>query len=78
MDWSMNFEHPRPGALLLDLCGYSEYNYGGPILTEDKYDKVLLKLGYLELDLLGKALIAYASYPIEIGEWIFEYEGSTR
>jgi hypothetical protein len=77
MDWSLNFEFPRPGALLLDIIGYSQYNYGGPIIASTReYEKIVNKMGYLEIDMLGKALIAYSSYPLEVGEWIFNYENT--
>lgn len=74
LDWSENFQYPTPATLFLDLIGYSADNYDGLLLDADRYESVMNKLGYLELDMLGLALIAYATYPEECRGKIKDYE----
>ena len=57
-EWSLNYDYPTPMNLYMDLIGYSEDEYGEK-LCGDKQPSI----GYLEADLLGKALIAYADAP---------------
>ena len=66
-DWSLNYDHKdRPFNLFLDIIGYSEDNYGHPM-----YDGTT-RLGYVEADYLGKALMEWANKPQQIEDWITE------
>jgi hypothetical protein len=63
--WSENYEFPAPSSLFLDLIGYSQEEFGEDLTSQEKPD-----LGYLEIDLLAKALTEYASRPNEIREFL--------
>ena len=66
-DWSLNYDHKdRPFNLFLDIIGYSDDNYGHPM-----YDGAT-RLGYVEADYLGKALMEWANKPQQIEDWITE------
>jgi len=66
-DWSLNFDHKdRPFNLFLDIIGYSDDNYGHPM-----YDGTT-RLGYVEADYLGKALMEWANKPQQIEAWVTE------
>lgn len=67
-DWSENYDFPSPASLFLDLIGYSE-EYLGENLTARK----MPSLGYLEIDLLAKALSEYASRPNDVYLWVEKY-----
>jgi hypothetical protein len=56
-----NYNFPAPSSLFLDLIGYSEEEHGSR-LTAEKFPA----LGYLELDLIAKALTEYASRPNDV------------
>lgn len=57
--WSMNYDYAqRPYLVFLDLIGYSSEEYGEPLTNLAN-----LVFGYLELDLIGKALQEYATNP---------------
>lgn len=74
-DWSTNFNYPSPASLYVDLLGISDEQYGGPILSnDDKYSTLINKLGYLELGMLGEALIAYSEFPYEVKDWVVAHE----
>ena len=57
--WSTNFSFPSPFSVLLDLVGYSEEEFGEPLVQGD----ISSILGYKELNLLGLALQEYADDP---------------
>lgn len=63
--WSQNYEYPSPATLYLDLTNYSEEFIGVNLCAE----KMPL-LGYLEIDLLAKALTQYAARPIDATEFV--------
>lgn len=65
--WSENYEYPSPATLYLDLTNYSEEFIGVNLCAEK-----LPALGYLELDLLGAALMQYAERPIAATEFVIE------
>jgi hypothetical protein len=60
-----NYNFPAPSSLFLDLIGYSEEEHGER-LTANKWPA----LGYLELDLIAKALTEYASRPNEVYSFV--------
>lgn len=66
--WSTNYDHPTPFAMFLDLIGFSEEEYGDRMF----YGEIAGKFGYLELDLLAKALTQYADRPTDVGEFVAE------
>jgi hypothetical protein len=58
-----NYDFPAPSSLFLDLIGYSEEEHGKPlVISAGKFPA----LGYLELDLIAKALTEYASRPEDV------------
>lgn len=64
--WSMNYDYAqRPYLVFLDLIGYSSEEYGEPLTNLEN-----LVLGYLELDLIGKALQEYATNPEMVTRYI--------
>lgn len=63
--WSENYNYPTPATLFLDLINYSEDELGER-LCGDKQPR----LGYLELDLLAKALTEYSSRPQDVRDFI--------
>lgn len=64
--WSEgNYSFPAPSSLYLDLIGYSEEEHGER-LTSNAWPS----LGYLELDLLAKALTEYATRPNDVYQFI--------
>jgi hypothetical protein len=60
-----NYDFPAPSSLFLDLVGYSEDEHGEN-LTAHK----MPQLGYLEINLLAKALTEYASRPNDVRDFI--------
>ena len=58
-----NYNFPAPSSLFLDLIGYSEEEHGEPLTVAAGK---LPALGYLELDLLAKALTEYANRPNDV------------
>lgn len=62
-----NYDFPAPSSLFLDLVGYSEDELGEN-LTAQK----MPSLGYLEIDLLAKALTEYASRPNDVRAFVDE------
>lgn len=62
-----NYDFPAPSTLFLDLIGYSEEEFGE---WQTKATKKNPALGYLELDLLAKALTEYASRPNDVYEFV--------
>ena len=56
-----NYNFPAPSSLFLDMIGYSEEEHGMN-LTAQK----MPSLGYLEIDLLAKAMTEYASRPNDV------------
>jgi hypothetical protein len=69
--WSLNYDMAdtrRPFPLFLDLVGYSQERYGckGSVWGVSEADG----LGWIELDLLGKALCEYADNPHDCDRWL--------
>lgn len=69
--WSLNYDHSdsrRPFPIFLDLVGYSQDRYGCKcsVWGVSEADG----LGWIELDLLGKALCEYADNPHDCDRWI--------
>lgn len=64
-EWSENYSFPSPASLFLDLIGWSEEYLGERLCGE-----VMPNLGYLEADLLGKALQEYSHRPSEVMDWV--------
>jgi hypothetical protein len=60
-----NYDFPAPSSLFLDLIGYSEEEQGAR-LTGKEWPA----LGYLELDLIAKALTEYTSRPLDVYEFV--------
>jgi hypothetical protein len=58
-----NYDFPAPSSLFLDLIGYSEEEHGKPLVISAGK---LPALGYLELDLIAKALTEYTSRPEDV------------
>lgn len=77
--WSENFQAPTPFTLYLDLIGYSESEYGGNLIARgNDYENAIRKLSFVELDAIGAALVAFATYPTEVNEWIRNYENGDQ
>jgi hypothetical protein len=69
--WSLNYEHGdarRPFPLFLDLVGYSQERYGSKCSVWGTTEAD--GLGWIELDLLGKALCEYADAPHDCDRWL--------
>lgn len=60
-----NYDFPAPSTLFLDLVGYSEEHFG-----ENQTARKMPALGYLEIDLLAKALTEYAKRPNDIRDFV--------
>ena len=60
-----NYDFPAPSSLYLDLIGYSQEELG-----ENLTSQAMPNLGYLEIDLLAKALTEYATLPNDVREFI--------
>mgnify|MGYP000594813937 CR=1 FL=1 len=56
-EWSTNCDQPTPASFFLDLVGVSEDIFGEKMVGE------IPQMGYVELDLLGKALVEYSDRP---------------
>ena len=67
-DWSENHEYPTPATLFLDLIGYSLEEHGYLLCAD--MGKVITRLGYLELSMLGQALDEYATRPLDVIEFV--------
>jgi len=65
LDWSENYDFPSPASLFLDLIGYSEEHLG-----ENLTARKMPSLGYLEIDMLAKALTEYATRPNDVYDWV--------
>ena len=66
MSWCEgNYDFPAPSSLFLDLVGYSEEHHG-----ENLTARKMPNLGYLEIDLLAKALTEYAKRPNDVRDFI--------
>ena len=64
--WSSNFHFPSPFSVFLDLTGYSEEEFGEPLVKEN----LSSVLGYKELDMLGLALQEFADDPGRAEDYI--------
>jgi hypothetical protein len=63
--WSENYTFKdAPSRVFLALIGYMEQEFG------EKDLEAVPALGYLELDLIGKALTAYAQFGEDAHEWV--------
>jgi hypothetical protein len=60
-----NYDFPAPSSLFLDLVGYSEEEHGRNLTAEK-----MPSLGYLEIDLLAKALTEYAQRPQDVRDFV--------
>ena len=60
-----NYNFPAPSSLYLDLIGYSEEHYGQDLCLNKKP-----ALGYLEIDLVAKALTEYATRPNDVFNFV--------
>lgn len=60
-----NYDFPAPSTLFLDMVGYSEEHFG-----ENQTANKMPSLGYLEIDLLAKALTEYAKRPNDIRDFV--------
>jgi hypothetical protein len=60
-----NYDFPAPSSLFLDLVKYSEDHFGENLTSQKMPD-----LGYLEIDLLAKALTEYAKRPNDVREFV--------
>lgn len=68
--WSINYDHPTPAALFLDIIGYSDDHFGEPLFD---LRKVSERFGYLECDYLADALKEYAQRPGPVMEYVSAY-----
>lgn len=69
--WSLNYDWGdarRPFPLFLDLIGYSQEHYGSKASAWSISEAD--GLGWIELDLLGKALCEYTDRPQDCDLWI--------
>lgn len=69
--WSLNYDwgdSRRPFPLFLDLIGYSQDNYGAKSSVWAVSE--CGGFGWIELDLIGKALCEYADRPRECDDWL--------
>jgi hypothetical protein len=67
--WSLNYDHQNaPFPLFLDLVGYSQERWGSKCSVWGTTETN--GLGWLELDLLAKALIEYADNPHDCDRWL--------
>lgn len=60
-----NYDFPAPSSLFLDLIGYSEEHFGESLTA-----KKMPSLGYVEIDLLAKALTEYATRPNDVFDFV--------
>lgn len=67
-EWSQNHEYPTPATLFLDLIGYTLEEHGELLIGD--MSKVINRLGYLELSMLGQAMDEYATRPNDATEFI--------
>jgi hypothetical protein len=56
-----NYDFPAPSSLFLDLVGYSEEHFG-----ENLTSRKMPSLGYLEIDMLARAMTEYAKRPNDV------------
>jgi hypothetical protein len=66
--WSMNYDIAKgtPYHLFLDLIGYSFEHFGSRLYQGEPR----AILGFMEMDLIGKALIEYSNNPQAVEDWI--------
>lgn len=63
--WGENYTFKdSPVRVFLSMIGYMEEQHG------DKDLEAVPALGYLELDLIGGALVSYANFGEEAHEWV--------
>ena len=78
--WSLNYDwgdSRRPFPLFLDLIGFSQEHYGSKCSVWGVTDGVE-GLGWIELDLLGKALCEYSDRPHDCDMWLVGLDESER
>jgi hypothetical protein len=68
--WSVNYDHPTPAALFLDIIGYSDEEYGEPMFSLKDCPE---RFGYMEIGMLADALKEYADDPTRVMEYVKEY-----
>lgn len=67
-NWSLNYQGGvTPFGLFLDLIGYSKEFYGEYLVPQDEVSKIT---GFIELDLIGNALVVYSNLPRDVEEFI--------
>ena len=64
-DWSQNFDFPSPASLFLDIIGHSEEHFGARLCADSAPS-----IGYLEAEILGQALAAWADRPRDCEETV--------
>lgn len=67
--WSLNRDGATPFRKFLDLTGYSEEHYGQSVAS-DWSAAPWGSLGFVELDLLGRALVEYSDRPQDVDDWV--------
>jgi hypothetical protein len=64
ISWSSNYDFAKsPIACFLDMIGFSEEHFGQRMFRGGA-------LGYLELDMIGWALIEYSDHPQDVEDFI--------
>ncbi len=61
--WSTNYDYPSPFVYFLDLIGYSDEHFGEPMADMAKVSE---RIGMVEADKLGRALVEYADRPSDV------------
>lgn len=69
LSWSENYDFPTPASLFLDLIGYSEDVYGTTLCRSKQP-----ALGYLELGMLGEALLEYSEIPQTVNDFVSAWD----
>lgn len=65
-EWGLNCDrNSNPFLVFLDLIGWSQENYGEPLVLGS-----FGSLGYLEQSYLADALNEYANQPHEVTSWV--------
>lgn len=70
LSWSVNYDHPTPAALFLDIIGFSDEEFGEPLFDLRQIPE---RFGYLEISYLADALKEYANSPLTVMEYVRAY-----
>lgn len=62
--WSDSYDFPTPFTLFLDIIGWNDAHFGG------KVAEPVPEMGYLEISLLGQALVEYSLDPDVVYDFI--------